>query len=120
MGGEPRDDSGEVDRLKVRQLRECILEGALNRAERYIHRGGSVLCTSPVVYSCHPLSLFRRRGSRHWCRRSDQANICTEGRYFGSFITQLLLRLKFKTELYSPREISPILKTKFVIRIGYN
>lgn len=110
MGGEPRDDSGEVDRLKVRQLRECILEGALNRAERYIHRGGSVLCTSPVVYSCHPLSLFRRRGSRHWCRRSDQANICTEGRYFGSFITQLLLRLKFKRELYSS-----ILKTKFVI-----
>lgn len=64
MKGGGRDDSGEVDRPKVRQLRECIctLEGALNRAERYIHRGGSVLCTSPVVYSCHPLSLFRRRG----------------------------------------------------------
>lgn len=36
--------------------------GAFNRAERYSFRG-SVLCAAAVVYSCHPLSVFRQRGT---------------------------------------------------------
>lgn len=57
-----RNDSGEIDRPESEAATgTLVLEAALDRAERY-SPCGSVLCTGAVVYSCHPLSVFRRRG----------------------------------------------------------
>lgn len=53
-----RNDSGEIDRSESEAATGTLV---LDRAERY-SPCGSVLCTGAVVYSCHPLSVFRRRG----------------------------------------------------------
>lgn len=53
-----RNDSGEIDRPESEAATGTLV---LDRAERY-SPCGSVLCTGAVVYSCHPLSVFRRRG----------------------------------------------------------
>ena len=77
-----RNDSGEVDRSESETATgTLVLGGAFNRAERY-SPCGSVLCTDAVVYSCHPLSVFRR-GGRAGGSSSPAERVIASCRRFG-------------------------------------